>query len=138
VVSRQVTGSDRSSHERFPIGTANDESFLVEEALTVRAHGSIDAPILATPHLIFMLEDTCVSAVKPLLVNDEITVGTAVHVDHVAAAYVGQEVVVRVELVSVRGRRLVFRVEGRCGKSVIGRGLHERAIVNGAKFGLAQ
>jgi predicted thioesterase len=28
----------------------------------------------------------------------------------------------------------MFRVEGRCGKTVIGRGLHERAVVDAQTF----
>ena len=120
--------------DRFTLGTSLDHRWPVHEALTVRAHGSIDIPVLATPHLIFMLEDTCVLAVQPLLAAGEITVGTCVHIDHLAAARVGQHVAVRADLISVRGRRLMFRVEGRCGKTVIGRGLHERAVVDAQAF----
>ena len=106
--------------------------------MTVRAHGAIDLPVLATPHLIFMLEDTCVLLMKSLLDAGEITVGVSVHIDHVASARAGQVVSARAELVSVRRRRVVFRVEGRCGKTVVGRGLHERAVVNEKEFLAAQ
>ncbi len=74
------------------------------------------------------------SLLKPLLTDEEITVGTSVHVDHLASTKVGETVKVTAELVSVRGRRLVFRVEARTGKVTVGRGLHERAIVNKAEF----
>jgi fluoroacetyl-CoA thioesterase len=120
--------------ERIPVGTALEHDWPVREAMTVRAHGSLDLPVLATPHLIFMLEDTCLLAVKTLLEVGDVTVGTAVHIDHVGSARVGQSVTARAELVLVRRRRLVFRVEGRCGRTVVGRGLHERAIVNEAEF----
>ena len=118
----------------IPIGTALTRDWPVLEIHSVRAHGSIDLPVLATPHLIFMLEDTCVFAVQPLLDPAEVTVGTSVHIDHVASAKIGETVTVLAELVAVRKRRLVFRVEGRCGKIVVGRGLHERAIVDRAAF----
>ncbi len=120
--------------DRFPIGTAATHEWPVTQKLTVQAHGTVDAPVLATPQLIFMLEDACVLALNPLLTENEITVGTSVHVDHLASAKVGQSVKVTAELVSVRGRRFVFRVEGRCGKTVIGRGLHERAMVDKKEF----
>lgn len=116
------------------IGTAATRDWLVEEALTVRAHGTVDLPVLATPHLIFMLEDTCVFAAEPLLSDGELTVGTAVHVDHLAATRIGEQVRVHVELVSVRGRRLVFRVEARSGKTAVARGVHERAVINKTEF----
>jgi predicted thioesterase len=72
--------------------------------------------------------------VAPLLKDEELTVGTSVHIDHLAAAKVGEIVHATAELVSDRGRRLLFRIEGRSGKVVLARGLHERAIVNKAKF----
>jgi predicted thioesterase len=72
--------------------------------------------------------------VEPFLDPGEVTVGTAVHIDHVASAEIGQSVTVLAELVAVRRRRLVFRVEGRCGRTVIGRGLHERAIIERSSF----
>ncbi len=121
-------------NDRFPIGISATHEWPVVQVLTVQAHGTVDAPVLATPQLIFMLEDACVLALQPLLTDEEITVGTSVHVDHLASAKVGQAVKVTAELVSARGKRLVFRVEGRCGKVVLGRGLHERAVVNKAEF----
>ena len=121
-------------NDRFPIGTSATQDWPVTHELTVQAHGTIDVAVLATPELIFMLEDTCLLAVKPLLTDDEITVGTSVHVDHLASTKVGEAVRVTAELVSARGKRLVFRVEGRCGKLVVGRGLHERAVVNKTEF----
>ncbi len=121
----------------IPIGSALTQDWPIEEAHTVRAHGLLDLPVLATPHLIFMLEDTCVLVVKPFLAEGEVTVGTSVHIDHVAAAEVGRSLTVLAELVTVRRRRLVFRVEGRVGRTVIGRGLHERAIVERTAFAAA-
>lgn len=113
----------------IPLGIALAREWPILEEYTVRTRGSVDLPVLATPHLIFMLEDTCVFAVAPFLGTNELTVGTAVYIDHVAAAEVGNRVSVVAELVSIRKRRLVFRVEGRCGRTIIGRGIHERAVI---------
>jgi predicted thioesterase len=120
--------------EHIGIGAAQRHTFPVHAALTVAAHGTVDLPVLATPHLIFMLEDTCVMAVEPLLGEHEATVGVGVFVDHLAPARVGEQIDVLAELVSVRGKRLVFRVEARSGKVVVGRGLHERAMVDTQAF----
>lgn len=120
--------------KHYRIGDSADHAWDVVEAQTVRSHGTVDAPVLATPHLIFMLEDTCVLAVAATLEQDKITLGTAVHMDHLAATRVGERVDVHAELVAVRGRRLVFRAEARCGKVVVARCLHERAVVDKAQF----
>lgn len=115
------------------IGKRASCDWLVDETMTVRAHGTVDLPVLATPNLLFMLEDTCVAASEPLLPEGELTVGTAVHVDHLAPARIGECVHVRAQIVAVRHRRLVFRVEATT-HSVIARGVHERAIVNKQAF----
>jgi len=120
--------------DRFAIGTRMAHEWTVREADTVRSRGTVDFAVLATPSLIFMLEDTCVFAVSGLLKAGEATVGTSVHVDHLAATAVGERVRVECDLVSVRGRRLVFRVQARCGSLLIARGLHERALVNAEHF----
>lgn len=120
--------------DRFPIGASATHDWPVTQALTVQAHGSIDIAVLATPQLIFMLEDTCLLVVEPLLTDEEITVGTSVHIDHLAPTRVGETVKATAQLVSAHGKRLVFRVEGRCGKLIVGRGLHERAVVNKTEF----
>lgn len=114
----------------IPLGTALAREWPILEEHTVRARGSVDLPVLATPHLIFMLEDTCVFAAAPFLDANELTVGTAVYIDHLAAVEVGSRISVVVELVSIRKRRLVFRVEGRCGRTIVGRGIHERAVIS--------
>src|SRR5678816_2394957 len=103
-------------NDRFLIGTAMAHEWLVEEKMTVGSHGSVKLPVLATPQLIFMLEDTCVFAIQKLLVDGETSVGTSVHVDHLAASRVGDRINAFAELVSVRGKRLIFRVEARTGK----------------------
>ena len=117
-------------NEGLQIGVSHLHSFPVHDTITVGSHGTVALPVLATPHLIFMLEDTCVMAVASFLAPGEVTVGTGVFIDHLAPAYTGDLIDVIAELVSIRGKRLVFRVEGRCGKVVVGRGMHERATVN--------
>ncbi|CAM5221937.1 Fluoroacetyl-CoA thioesterase [Castellaniella defragrans] len=120
--------------EQVPVGTWYSHSFLVTESVTVGAHGTVDLPVLATPHLIFMLEDACVMAVASFLQEHQVSVGAAVYVNHLAPAYVGDEIDVIVELVSVRGRRLVFRVQACRGAAPVGQGLHERVIIDKENF----
>lgn len=91
--------------------------------------------VLATPEMIWLMEQTCTAAVQPLLdVRDQTTVGTHVDVSHESAAGDGQTLEVEVELVAVDGPRLTFRVEARVGDRIIGRGTHRRHIVDRARF----
>ena len=61
-------------------------------------------------------------------------VGTALRVRHLSATPVGMEVTARTELYEIDGRRLVFKVEVRDAKGVVGDGEHERFIVKNESF----
>ncbi|HZD05987.1 MAG TPA: hypothetical protein VE173_13835 [Longimicrobiales bacterium] len=62
----------------------------------------------------------------------EQTVGT--HVSHDAATPPGLEVVARVKLTKVDGRRLGFEVEVSDGVEMVSRGSHERFVVDAERF----
>jgi len=56
------------------------------------------------------------------------------NVRHIAATPVGMKVIARAEVTRVEGRTVHFRVEARDERELIGDGLHERVVVNVAKF----
>ncbi len=106
----------------------------VNESNTAAKVGSGLLPVYATPAMIALLEGTCAEAVAPLLDEGMTTVGTKLDVEHVAATPIGMDVVCECELVEIDRRRLVFKVEI-CDKAgLIGRGTHERFIVDSEKF----
>jgi fluoroacetyl-CoA thioesterase len=91
--------------------------------------------VFATGFMIGLIEWTCIQALNPYLDwPEEQSVGTHVDVSHVAATPPGLEVTVKVKLVEVDGRRLVFEVEAHDGIDLITRGRHERFVINKAKF----
>jgi fluoroacetyl-CoA thioesterase len=91
--------------------------------------------VFATGYMVGFIEWACIKAVNPYLDwPDEQTVGTRVDVSHIAATPPGMEVIARVKLVEVDGRRLVFEVEAYDEKEQISKGRHERFIVNRKKF----
>jgi predicted thioesterase len=90
--------------------------------------------VLATPIMIAWMEECCMECVQSQLEEGFGTVGTLVNVTHEAPTPVGGEVTVSCFLRQVDGRRLVFAVEASDKGGIIGRGGHERFIVNGAKF----
>ena len=72
--------------------------------------------------------------VQSRLEEGQSTVGTLVNVTHEAPTPVGGEVTVNCFLRQVDGRRLVYAVEASDGGGIIGRGAHERFIVDSQKF----
>ena len=66
--------------------------------------------------------------------DGQTTVGTKLDVAHVAATPVGMNVTAEAVLTEIDNRRLVFEVVARDEKDIIGKGSHERFIVNVEKI----
>ena len=91
--------------------------------------------VFATGFLVGLLEWACIRAINPHLDwPAEQTLGTPIDVSHEAATPPGLEVTVSVKLVQVDGRRLFFEVEAHDGIHRIGKGKHERFVIDRARF----
>lgn len=116
------------------IGLKHTAETTVTEQMTAAAMKSGLVPVLATPLLIALIEDTCLECLAPQLEPGQTTVGTQVNVTHEAATPVGMRVRCSCELIEIDRRRLVYRVEAWDESGLISRGTHERFIVDMAQF----
>ena len=116
------------------IGIKGREEAVVLPELTAKHIGSGTVPVLATPMMIALMEQTCAESVAPLLPEGQSTVGTHINVSHCSATPIGMEVWCDSELIEVDRRRLVFNVKAYDACGLIGEGEHERFIVDNAKF----
>ena len=91
-------------------------------------------PVLATPVMIMAMENAALNAIKPYFDGDESAVGTRVDVEHLAATPVGRHITAFAEVTAVVGRRITFRVSAADGDEEIGRGTHERMVIDLGKF----
>ncbi|MBX9812620.1 MAG: thioesterase family protein [Burkholderiales bacterium] len=96
--------------------------------------GSGKIKVLATPVMVNLMEAAALNAVEGLLPEGHQTVGIRLEISHVAATPVGMRVRAHAELIKVDGRKLTFRVFAEDEKEPIGEGVHERIIVNVARF----
>lgn len=96
--------------------------------------GSGKIKVLATPVMVNLMEAAALNAVEGLLPEGHQTVGIRLEISHVAATPVGMRVRAYAELIKVDGRKLTFRVSAEDEKEPIGEGVHERIIVNVARF----
>ena len=115
-------------------GLSYELSELVEHSLTVQSRNPAMPAVYATPAMVLAMERAAARAVEPALPPGVLTVGTAIHVEHLAATPEGMQVTVRAELIRLEGRFLEFRVEARDGRELIGCGTVERAIVDWIRF----
>lgn len=115
-------------------GLTHTSSLTVTEALTAKAMGSGDLPVLATPAMMALMENAAMTAVAPELPEGSTTVGGHIESSHLKPTLVGAEVKAEATLTKVDGRKLYFTVKAMQGDTVIGEGTHLRFIVDREKF----
>ena len=96
--------------------------------------GSGKIKVLATPVMVSLMEEAALNAVEGHLPPGFQTVGTRLDISHTAATPVGLHVRAGAELTRVEGRRLTFRVWADDEAERIGEGMHERIVVEVARF----
>ena len=116
------------------VGDFGESRLTVTEKDTAEAWGSGTLPVLATPRMILMIEETACDALKGELPEGDTSVGTLVDVAHVSASPVGSEVVCRTEVVEIDRARIRFKVTVTDAFGDVGTGFHERFIVHSDKF----
>ena len=121
-----------------PIGARAERSETVERKHTLSHHHDELPPVYSTPDMIRLMETACFHALMPFHEDGEITVGTAIHVEHRAATGVGGEVHAEAVMESFDGRFYTMRVrawvEEGGGEKEIGRGTVARAVVHVPTF----
>lgn len=118
-----------------PIGTRGSFTMVVlPEHLANRFKDAMLPPVLATPVMIMAMENAALNAVKPFFEAGETAVGLRVDVSHLAATTVGSQISALAEVTRVDGRHIEFRVSATDGRAEIGRGTHERVVIDLQKF----
>ncbi|HEY7358537.1 MAG TPA: thioesterase family protein [Ktedonobacterales bacterium] len=115
-------------------GLRGTSTVVVAEENTAAHFGAGGVHVFGTPMMIGLMENAAFSAIQPLLPEGQSSVGTRVNVSHLAATPIGMTVTATAELLEVDGRRLLFRVEARDEKELIGEGQHERFIITLDRF----
>ena len=115
----------------IPLGAKGAFTLVVTpEHLANRFKDAILPPVLATPLMILAMENAALNAIRNYLEPGETALGTAVDIRHIAATPVGQRVSAEAEVTEVEGRRIVFAVIAWDEVEEIGKGTHERMVVN--------
>jgi len=117
-----------------PLGIRGEVQRRVEFQHTLTAWRSELPSVLSTPHMIGWMEAAGFHALLPFCEGDEVSVGTAINVNHRAPSGIGALVSCEAVLESINGRFLTFRVTAQDENQVIGHGTIGRAIVSKGKF----
>lgn len=116
------------------IGQKGKLEIIVEQKHTASALGSGLLEVFSTPMLAALMEGAACEAVKGHMEAGLTTVGSQLELKHVSATPVGMRVWAEAELTKVDGRALTFSIEAFDGRGSIGSCVHERFIVDEAKF----
>jgi fluoroacetyl-CoA thioesterase len=116
------------------VGLTGELELTVEEADTASQWGSGLLPVFSTPSLVGLMESAAVKALSRHLPPGWTTVGGHIDVNHLAPTPVGMKVRARADLVSVEGRKLIFKVQAWDEVELIGEANHHRFLVDEAKF----
>jgi predicted thioesterase len=116
---------------QIPLGARGTSTLRVQpEHLADRFKDAILPQVLATPVMILIMENAALNAIRGYLDPGESAVGTAIDVRHLAATPVGHEVTAEAEVTRVDGRRVAFNIKARDENEEIGRGTHERMVID--------
>ena len=115
-------------------GMILEKTFVVGKQHLASHLGSGDASVLATPFMIAFMESTSHSLLAQYLPEGYSSVGTHVDIRHLAPTPQGSTVRVKTEVISVEGNLVKFNVQAWDEHEQIGSGLHERAVIDIARF----
>jgi fluoroacetyl-CoA thioesterase len=115
----------------IPVGAKGTFTLVVRpEHLANQFKDAMLPPVLATPMMVLAMENAALNAIRDYLEPGESAVGTAVDIRHLAGTPAGQRVTADAEVTRVEGRQVVFAVTARDEVEDIGRGTHERMVVD--------
>jgi len=113
-----------------PLGVHAAAEETVEFRHTLTSNNPKLPPVYSTPDMIRLMEIAAFHALQPYCEGDEITVGTAINIEHRAATGVGAHIQAEATLESFDGRFYTLRVNARDDAKEIGRGTVTRAAVS--------
>ncbi len=115
-------------------GMTKEIGFTVTREQTAIHIGSGSISVLSTPSMIMYMEIASGRLVHENIPQGYTSVGTVVNIQHIAAVFEGNKVVAKSTVSKVENRKITFEVEVLHGDRLIGKGIHERFIVNEERF----
>ncbi len=118
------------------IGDTNEVKALVTDEITAEKGGSGALRVFGTPFLVALMENAGLEYMARELPEGKSSVGILVSAEHTAPTPVGMEVTVKVTVsnISTNGKIVDFDMEAWDEVGPIGRGKHQRAVIDIERF----
>lgn len=111
-----------------------EQIFVVEKNQTAEVVGSGLLPVLSTPSLVAMVENTCFKSLTDQLDTGETTVGVKMEMDHLKGSLVGEKIKITTELLKTGKKSFLFSFAAFADKELIAKGQHLRVKVVAKDF----
>jgi len=116
------------------VGDAGVAVTIVSENNTAKTVGSGSLDVFSTPMMIALMESAACNCIADGLADGQTSVGTQISINHVSASPLGAEISATATITWVEGRKILFDVVAAEGTKEIGRGTHERFVVDAERF----
>jgi fluoroacetyl-CoA thioesterase len=116
------------------IGLKGSKEMVVGKEDLASYSGNLGIDVLSTHRLVLLMEQAASDATASLLPKGSMTVGTSIHMRHMAATPLGAKVRAEAVLREFQGRRLLFDVVAYDEWEKVAEGQNERFIVSVARF----
>ena len=115
-------------------GQTATSTVTVTESNIAKTMKSGSLEVFATPAMCALMEEAAQAAVQPHLEEGEGTVGISLSISHDAPSPMGSTITAKATVTAVEGRKITFNIEASDGIGIIGKGTHERFVINNEKF----
>ena len=116
------------------VGQTATSTVTVTEYNIAKTMKSGSLEVFATPAMCALMEEAAQAAVQPHLEEGEGTVGISLSISHDAPSPMGSTITAKATVTAVEGRKITFNIEASDGVGIIGKGTHERFVINNEKF----
>ena len=116
------------------VGQSATATVTVTESNIAKTMKSGSLEVFATPAMCALMEEAAQTAVQPELNDGEGTVGISLSISHDAPSPMGTTITATATVTAVEGRKISFAIEASDAVGIIGKGTHERFVINNEKF----
>jgi len=116
------------------VGQTATSTVTVTESNIAKTMKSGSLEVFATPAMCALMEEAAQAAVQPHLEEGKGTVGISLSISHDAPSPMGSTITAKATVTAVEGRKITFNIEASDGVGIIGKGTHERFVINNEKF----
>ena len=112
------------------VGQSATATVTVTESNIAKTMKSGSLEVFATPAMCALMEEAAQAALN----DGEGTVGISLSISHDAPSPMGTTITATATVTAVEGRKISFAIEASDGVGIIGKGTHERFVINNEKF----